>query len=52
VICQACRTRRHGPACDGDGCVCRCRAMLGLDGPFEGGDPTAPDATDQVGWVA
>jgi hypothetical protein len=48
MLCQPCRDRRHGPACDG--CGCRCRAMLGLD-LFEGHDPTAPHAEDP-GWAA
>jgi hypothetical protein len=50
-VCEPCGNRQHGPRCSGApvGCPCRCRAMLGLNGPFEGGDPTAPDVTDQVG---
>ena len=46
MICLACRSRLHGPACGG--CACRCRPLLGLDGPFEGGDPTAPSLFDQT----
>jgi hypothetical protein len=50
--CARCQARQHGPVCLGPsvGCGCRCRAMLGLEGPFEFGDPTAPDVTE--GWVA
>jgi hypothetical protein len=44
-MCDACRTRHHGAACAG--CGCRCRAMLGLDGPFPDGDPSAPSADDR-----
>lgn len=48
--CQACRDRRHGPACAG--CDCPCRGALSLD-LFPGGDdPTAPGSDDQAGQVA
>jgi hypothetical protein len=50
AVCVACLAGTHGPDCEAGSCVCRCRAMLGLDGPFPGGDPTAPDIGDQ--WVA
>lgn len=55
--CAECRDRQHGAMCRGPaaGCGCRCRAMLGLDGPFEFGDPTSPgvafdpiDQTDEM----
>jgi len=39
--CRNCRNRKHGRWCSA--CPCRCRAVLGLDGPFDFGDPTAPD---------
>lgn len=49
--CHPCRKRRHGPACQGGmlgmACSCRCRMVLGLAGPFEGGDPTAPDGPER-----
>lgn len=43
-LCAECRDGQHGPMCRGlaVGCGCRCRPMLGLAGPFEHGDPTAP----------
>ena len=44
MTCLACQGGCHGPDCKG--CACRCRAMLGLDGPFYGSDPTAPRPTD------
>lgn len=46
--CERCQARQHGHLCFGPaaGCECRCRAMLGLEGPFEFGDPTAPNALD------
>jgi hypothetical protein len=46
--CPACRAHAHGDDCEGNGCLCRCRAILGLDGPFEFGDPTSPDVIDQM----
>ena len=46
--CHNCRNRHHGDRCQGPPCACRCRAMLGLNGPFEGGDPTAPSLFDQI----
>lgn len=58
--CVECQDGHHGHQCRGpaDGCRCRCRPMLGLEGPFEFGDPTAfgwdvgdPD-NDQQGQVA
>jgi len=49
--CRNCRAGSHGRWCCaslyGPWCPCRCRAVLGLDGPFEGGDPTAPTAADR-----
>ena len=50
--CGACQRQRHGRACDGEGCACRCRVALGLDGPFAAGDPTAPDELSGAGGVA
>lgn len=45
-LCPNCQNRRHGHACTaaifGPWCPCKCRAVLGLDGPFEFPDPTAP----------
>ena len=49
-LCLSCVGGEHGDQCWGRSCPCRCRAMLGLDGPFPGCDPTAPDAGDR--WVA
>jgi hypothetical protein len=48
--CGSCRDSQHGVQCRGPvaGCCCRCRPMLGLEGPFEFGDPTAPTVVDQV----
>ena len=46
------RRPRHGEECWGRSCPCRCRAVLGLSGPFPVGDPTTPDVLDQVGRVA
>jgi hypothetical protein len=44
--CRNCKDGRHGCWCVaslfGPWCPCRCRVVLGLAGPFEGGDPTAP----------
>jgi hypothetical protein len=50
--CERCRDHQHGPLCLGPSadCGCRCRAMLGLEGPFEFGDPTAP--TIGEGWAS
>ena len=45
-LCDRCHDGQHGPACEG--CACRCRPMLGLDGPFSNGDPTAPSLYDQM----
>lgn len=47
--CERCRDRQHGVRCLGvsAGCGCRCRPMLGLEGPFEFGDPTAPAPMDR-----
>jgi len=49
--CANCKAGRHGRWCCaslyGPACPCRCRVVLGLDGPFEGGDPTAPTAADR-----
>jgi hypothetical protein len=44
ATCEPCRDRRHGRACLGVYaiCGCRCRPTLGLEGPFEFGDPTVP----------
>ena len=44
-LCDRCNDRQHGPRCLG--CDCHCRPMLGFDGPFEFGDPTAPSVYDQ-----
>jgi hypothetical protein len=44
--CRNCKAGRHGRRCVaslfGPWCPCGCRAVLGLAGPFEGGDPTVP----------
>jgi hypothetical protein len=45
-LCLGCVGGEHGEDCWGRSCPCKCRAMLGIDGPFPGRDPTAPDATD------
>jgi hypothetical protein len=49
--CANCKHGRHGRWCIaslfGPWCPCGCRAVLGLAGPFELGDPTAPDGADQ-----
>lgn len=47
--CAACRSGCHGAECEG--CRCRCRAMLGLDGPFPHCDPTAPGVIDLMEGV-
>lgn len=51
--CRNCRRGSHGRWCAaslfGPWCPCRCRAVLGLDGPFEGADPTAPEAAEFEG---
>jgi hypothetical protein len=51
-MCGHCRGRCHGDLCQADGCTCTCRAVLGLAGPFEYDDPTAPDAIDRLREVA
>jgi hypothetical protein len=43
--CPPCRTRRHGQSCEGNGCPCRCRVIVGFDGCT---DPTAPFVSDRV----
>jgi hypothetical protein len=52
-ICRNCRSGRHGRWClaslFGPWCPCGCRAVLGLDGPFEFADPSAPDGADLEG---
>lgn len=50
--CGACRRGRHGRHCHAGRCRCRCRPALGLDGPFLGGDPDAPDPMDGASGVA
>jgi len=44
--CANCQAGRHGRWCVaslfGPWCPCGCRAVLGLAGPFDGGDPTVP----------
>jgi hypothetical protein len=44
AICNPCRDSQHGRTCLGvyADCHCRCRPTLGLEGPFEFGDPTVP----------
>lgn len=42
-LCLGCLGGDHGEDCWGRSCPCRCRAVLGLLGPF-GYDPTA------IGW--
>ena len=53
--CANCQARWHGRWCAnalfGPPCPCPCCAVLGLNGPFELSDPTAPDGAD-VGEVA
>jgi hypothetical protein len=48
--CRNCRGGSHGRWCCaslfGPACPCRCWFVLGLDGPFTFGDPTAPDTAD------
>jgi hypothetical protein len=46
-LCLSCVGGEHGDLCWGRSCPCRCRATLGLDGPFPFGDPTAPEVTDR-----
>jgi hypothetical protein len=43
--CVNCADKLHGPMCavslyGHPYCACRCRAVLGMDGPFQFGDPT------------
>jgi hypothetical protein len=47
-LCLSCVGHEHGVMCWGRACPCTCRAVLGLDGPFEGRDPTAPTDADAV----
>lgn len=48
--CRNCRTGRHGNGCCvalvDPACPCRCRAVLGLAGPFDFADPSAPRDDD------
>jgi hypothetical protein len=46
--CLRCVGGEHGHDCQAAGCACRCRSMLGLDGPFP---EDAPDPLDQLGVV-
>jgi hypothetical protein len=43
--CIACQGGLHGHDCRRNGCGCRCRPMLGLDGPFP---DDAPDVLDML----
>lgn len=56
TICRQCQDGYHGPRCGAaffaGYCPCRCRTFLGLDGPFECGDPTAPTPEDLTGVIA
>ena len=46
--CLPCIGGEHGEECLANTCVCRCRAMLGLDGPFDGHDWSAPHWADAL----
>jgi hypothetical protein len=50
--CLPCRRHEHGDLCQATGCGCGCRAVLGLAGPFELGDPTVPWWDERYAGVA
>jgi hypothetical protein len=51
-LCLSCVGGEHAEQCWGRSCPCRCRAVLGVAGPFTGRDPTAPGAVDVVRGAA
>jgi hypothetical protein len=54
--CRNCKAGQHGRWCVaslfGPWCPCGCRAVLGLAGPFELGDPTVPWWDERYAGVA
>jgi len=54
--CANCTAGRHGRWCCaslfGPWCPCGCRAVLGLAGPFDGGDPSVPWWDERLQGVA